>query len=199
MLAAYDLGVTDVATATGADALTAEQFFDLPPEASRGQELIQGELRAMAPAGFEHGRVAAAFVAALRAFVRPAGLGVVLSSETGFTIGRDPDTVRAPDAAFIRADRVPPRENRTGFVELAPDLVVEVVSTSDRATNVLAKALSWLDAGVRLVWVADPALRSVTVYRPDGLARIVRGQDAELDGEDVLPGLRLPLAEVFDP
>lgn len=151
----------------------------------------------MAPAGFEHGLVAAALVRHLHTFVLDSALGVVLSAETGFTISRDPDTVRAPDAAFVRTDQVPPPGARSGFVELAPDLVVEVVSPSDRASDVLAKALAWIDAGVRLVWVVDPASRSVTVHRPGGMAGIVRGDGAQLAGEDVLPGLLLVLADVF--
>jgi Uma2 family endonuclease len=188
--------VSTPAVSAAAGSLTAEQFFWLPTDARRHRELIRGEVTLMAPAGFDHGLVAAALVRHLHAFAAEAGLGVVLSSETGFTISRDPDTVRAPDAAFVRADRVPPPGARSRFVELAPDLVVEVVSPSDRASDVLAKALAWVDAGVRLVWVADPAVRSVTVHGPDGLARIVRG-DAELDGGDVLPGLLLALSDVF--
>lgn len=178
--------------------LTAEQFLELPTDARQHRELIRGEVVSMAPAGFEHGLVAAALVRHLHTFASDSALGVVLSSETGFTISRDPDTVRAPDAAFVRTGRVPPPGSRGGFVELAPDLVVEVVSPSDRASDVLAKALAWVDAGVRLVWVVDPASRSVTVYRPDGLARILRGDGAQLTGEDVLPGLQIDLLDLFD-
>lgn len=177
--------------------LTAEEFLELPSEARQWRELIAGEVLEVTPAGFEHGLVAAALVEILRAFARSSGLGVVVSSETGFTIARDPDTVRAPDAAFIATDRVPPPGSRTGFVELAPDLVAEVLSPRDRATYVTAKALAWLDAGSTLVWVLDPALGSVTVHQRDGVARIVRGQDAELDGGEVLPGLRIRLTDLF--
>lgn len=92
---------------------------------------------------------------------------------------------------------VPPHGSRGGFAELAPDLVVEVVSPSDRAIEVSEKALMWADAGVRLVWIVDPRTRTVTVYRPDGAVSLLRGA-SELDGEDVLPGFRLPLADLFD-
>ncbi|SNS29837.1 Putative restriction endonuclease [Geodermatophilus pulveris] len=95
--------------------------------------------------------------------------------------------------AFVRADRVPDADT-SGFPALAPDLVVEVVSPSDRATQVTAEALEWLHAGVRLVWVVDPETRTVTAYRPDGV-RVLRGEDT-LDGGDVLPGSGLPLAEL---
>jgi len=185
------------AAGSAAHALTAQEFHDLPAEDRLWTELIAGEVCAVSPANFEHGMVAAALVRALHTFVEASGLGVVVSSETGFTIGRDPDTVRAPDAAFVSSERVPSPGSRRGFVELAPDLVAEVVSPRDHASYVLAKALAWLDAGSQIVWVLDPALRSAIVHRRDGVARIVRGPDGELDGEDVLPGLRIALRDLF--
>lgn len=148
------------------------------------------------PSGFDHGLVSAAAAEVLRGHVRPRGLGVVLGAETGFTIARDPDTVRAPDAAFVRADRVPTQGARAGFAELAPDLVVEVVSPSDRAGAIAAKVLDWLDAGVAVVWVVHPEHRHVVVHEAGGTARIVRG-DAVLDGGPVLPDLRVPLEDLF--
>lgn len=174
--------------------MTAEELLTMPDDGMR-HELVRGELTTMAPAGWEHGVVSARVVELLSSFVRAKGLGVVLTTDTGFTIEREPDTVRAPDAAFVRADRVPAPEDRRGFAELAPDLVVEVVSPNDRWTEVTDKALMWLDAGVRLVWVVDPAKRLVVVHRERGDDRL-RG-DAVLDGEDVLPGFRLPLADLF--
>lgn len=189
--------MTTPAISTTAELLTAEQFLELTTDDRRHRELIRGEVTAVAPAGFEHGLVAAAIVHHLRAFVVGSGLGVVLSSETGFTTSRGPDTVRAPDAAFVRADQVPPPVARRGFVELAPDLVVEVVSPSDRASDVLAKALAWIDVGVRLVWVVDPVSRSVMVHQPGGLACIRRGDSAGVDGGDVLPGLLIALDDIF--
>lgn len=175
--------------------MTAEELLDLPEDHQR-HELVLGALRTMAPAGFEQGRVAMRIGARLDAFVEAHGLGVVLGAETGFTLARGPDTVRAPDAAFVRSDRVPPRGARRGFAELVPDLVVEVVSPSDRMSEVTEKALVWVEAGVRLVWVVDPSLRTVTGYRPGTAVSVLRGSSV-LDGEDVLPGFRLALAEVF--
>lgn len=176
--------------------MTAEELLDLPEDHLR-HELVLGALRTMAPAGFEHGAVTMTIGARLHAFVAAHGLGAVLGAETGFTLARGPDTVRAPDVAFVRADRVPPSGARRGFAELAPDLVVEVVSPSDRTGEVTEKALMWVDAGVRLVWVVDPRPRAVTVYRPEGVVTLLRGS-SELDGEDVLPGFRLPLGDLFD-
>lgn len=175
--------------------MTAEELLDLPDDGLR-HELVLGELRTMTPAGYEHGRVAMRIGSRLDAFVEAQGLGEVLGAETGFTLARGPDTVRAPDVAFVRAERVPAAEDRAGFAELAPDLAVEVVSTWDRASEVSEKALMWLDAGVRLVWVVDPTTRLATVYRSGGVVGLFRGQDV-LDGEDVLPGFTLPLWELF--
>ncbi|MBU4273661.1 MAG: Uma2 family endonuclease [Planctomycetes bacterium] len=158
-------------------------------------ELVHGELIQMTPAGFEHGRIAAEIGGVLRDFVKARALGVVTGAETGFHIGHDPDTVRAPDAAFIRQERVPPTPVR-GFFPAAPDLAVEIISPGDRAGEVLAKAKDWLGAGCGAVWVLDPETKTVTVYR--GLDRIVvLDPDDTLTGDDVLPGFSLPVGEIF--
>lgn len=176
--------------------VTAEQLAELGGDGSR-YELVHGELRSMTPAGYRHGRIALELGRRIGNHVADAGLGDVLSAETGFLLSRNPDTVRAPDVAYVRADRARDLASMTGFAQLAPDLVVEVVSPSDRASDVAEKAVSWIDAGVRLVWVVDPSAHLVTVYHPDGLVRLVRGPGAVLDGEDVLPGFSLPLSEVL--
>lgn len=176
-------------------AVTAEELLDLPDDGLR-YELVDGELRVMSPAGFEHGDVALEIGARLKEFVRGHQLGRVVGAETGFLISRGPDTVRAPDAAFVAAERLPPRHERHRFAELAPDLVVEVVSPSDRAVEVTEKAFAWLAAGVPLVWVVYPAQRLVAVYTPDGTVTHRREGD-ELDGGDVLPGFRLAVGEIF--
>ena len=174
--------------------MTAEELFELPDDHMR-HELVEGELRTMAPAGERHGWVAMAVGSKIFDHVERQGLGRVYAAETGFVLRRAPDTVRAPDVAFVAADRVPGRDSR-GFAELAPDLVVEVVSPSDRASEVAEKAAMWLDAGVRVVWVVDPQARLAAVHHPGGLVTVLR-QDGVLEGEDVLPGFRLPLAPLF--
>lgn len=176
--------------------MTAEDLLVLPDDGLR-HELIDGELRTMSPASLEHGIVAATIGALLANFVKERGLGVVVGAETGFTLRRAPDTVRAPDAAFIRTDRVPPPGRRARFPELTPDLVVEVVSPSDTAAEVAEKAVAWLDAGARLVWVLYPAQRLAAVHRPDRTVTLLRG-DAVLEGDAVLPGFSVPLPEPFD-
>ena len=118
----------------------------------------------VSPAGYEHGDVAARILGFLFLFVRQHRLGTVTAAETGFQIGHDPDTVRAPDVGFVRADRVP-HERTRGFFLGPPDLAVEVVSPNDRAGELLTKVQEWLAAGCRVVWIADPSSQTISVYR----------------------------------
>ena len=173
--------------------MTAQELSELPDDGMR-HELVEGVLRTMTPAVGDHGLTGALLLVRLGAFVERERLGAVLAAETGFLLRRDPDTVRAPDVAFVRAERVP-QARVPGFPAMAPDLVAEVVSPSDRAVEVAGKALAWLDAGVRLVWVVDPQNRTVTVHRPGGTT-VLRGRD-ELSGVGVLPGFVLPLEELW--
>ena len=131
----------------------------------------------------------------LRAYVKQTDAGAVLAAETGFKLQTNPDTVRAPDVGFVVKERVPP-QHATGFADLAPDLVVEVLSPDDRPGEVLAKVADWLSAGTRLVWVVDPVRRVARVYRQDGSESIVTA-DRALAGEDVLPGFACPLESIL--
>ncbi len=149
----------------------------------------------MSPAGFDHGRFAINIGNALANFVKAHGLGVVVSAEAGFQVSRDPDTVRVPDVAFVRADRVPPGGVR-GFFQGPPDLAVEVVSPGDRPSEVLAKAQHWLRAGCPIVWTVDAEIRTVTVHRSRNEIVVLTAADT-LVGGDVLPGFTLPVAEIF--
>jgi len=179
--------------ATTAQIVTAEQLLNAP---DLGRcELIRGELAMMSPAGFRHGHVAARLVAVLTNFVEPRRLGVVTGSETGFQIAHHPDTVRAPDAAFVRADRIP-AAFPTGFFQGAPDLAVEVLSPSDRASDINAKVGDWLEAGTRAVWVVDPQNRTVAVF-DKGREVSLLGVFDTLSGGDVLPEFSLPVHQVF--
>ena len=112
-------------------------------------ELVDGALRTLAPAGGEHGRIGARLLIRIGVFVEAQRLGEVFTAGTGFWLRRNPDTVRAPDVAFVRAERLPSKPDEVVFYRLAPDLVVEVVSPFDRRTEVTAKVMMWLDAGVR--------------------------------------------------
>jgi Uma2 family endonuclease len=179
--------------ATTDQVFTAEQLFHIP---DRGRcELIRGEVIKMPPSGSEHGWIALNFAGPLRAWARRSGLGRVFGAETGFIIERGPDTVRAPDAAYVRNERLPsplPKE----FFPGSPDLAVEVRSPRDRKAEILAKVQSWLEAGTVEVWLADPATSTVTIYRDGADVRVLTaGQSIE---SDLLPGFSLPLGEVFD-
>jgi Uma2 family endonuclease len=154
-------------------------------------DLIRGELIRITPAGAHHGEYAANVLIPLGTFAKKHKAGKVYTAETGFILARDPDVLLAPDVAFVRYDRLPSEAAQEGFLELAPDLVVEIVSPSDRAHDVTAKVLEYLDAGVLLVWVVEPRRRIVTAYSADRSTRVL-GIDEELDGDPALPGFRLP-------
>src|SRR6059058_4807360 len=158
-------------------------------------ELLRGVLVVREPPSTSHGGRAALLTARLGTFVEHAGLGEVFAQDTGFKIEHDPDTVRAPDVAFVARDRVAQIPSE-GYAEVAPDLVVEILSPADRPGEVLEKVGQWLSAGSRLVWVLDAARQHARVYRADGTVSIV-GPDDELDGEGVVPGFRSPLREIL--
>jgi Uma2 family endonuclease len=183
------------------DLMTAEELLTYRAGDKR-TELVRGQLVVREPASYRHGVVAARVLVHVSAWLeqdriaRGASepLGDVLAAETGFTLSRKPDTVRAPDVAYVRAERRPARMR--GFPELAPDLAVEVRSPDDSAGDVLAKVSDWLTAGTQLVWVIDPARRSAQQFAADGTVRLVGEQD-ELSAAPVLEGLRLSLAGVL--
>lgn len=176
--------------------MTFEEFEAMPNDGKR-YELVDGELREMPPAGLQHGDVGSGLNAELRFHVRQRRLGRVFGPDTGFRIFPDRDLAYAPDVSFVTAERIATVDDYEKMGRMAPDLVVEVVSPSDRMTDVLAKVDDYLAAGVRLVWVVVPRRRQVLVYAPGQPARTLGNGDS-LDGGDVLPEFRLPVAEVFD-
>ncbi|MEM6757719.1 MAG: Uma2 family endonuclease [Planctomycetota bacterium] len=157
-------------------------------------ELIDGEVFHMSPAGTNHGDITGALHAYLGYFALENKLGRVYTAETGFRVSGE-QTVRAPDIAFIRSDRVP--AIRHGYAEVMPDLVVETVSPNDKLSDVNAKIDWWLAQGVRLAWVVDPSTQQVTAHDGSDTVRVFRG-DKPLDGGDVVPGFTLPLGKVFN-
>ena len=162
----------------------------------KSTELVRGRLIVREPPSTYHGRVQSTLNLLVASYVRTNALGVVFGQDTGFKIASDPDTVRAPDLAFVdraRAGQIPPR----GYAAMAPDLVAEILSPDDRPGEVLAKVGEWLDAGVRLVWVIDPERRVATAYHASGDVATV-ASDASVSGEPVLPGFSFRLAELFD-
>ena len=159
-------------------------------------ELVGGGLVVMAPAGGRHGEVAHTLALFIGIHVRNRNLGRVFAAETGFVLRRDPDTVRAPDVAFVAAERLKAEETPTGFVEAAPDLAVEVVSPGDSTAAVQDKVQDWLEAGARLVWVVCPRTRSVVVHRPGHPVETLHAGDV-LEGGSVLEDFAVPVRDLF--
>jgi Uma2 family endonuclease len=178
-----------------ATALTAEDLLRLPGD-DRRLELVDGELREMPPAGAEHGTVAFHIAALLERHIEAHEAGRGFAAETGFLLARNPDTVRAPDAAFVQRERAERVGRILGYWPGPPDLAVEVVSPGDGYSELHDKALAWLAAGVQVVLVVDPATRRVTVYRSPADVK-VRGADEAVDCSDVLPGFALPASALF--
>jgi Uma2 family endonuclease len=175
--------------------MTADDLWRLPQDGLR-HELVRGELRTMPPAGFDHGVRIVKLTVPLAQHVDGHGLGVVVGADTGFVLARDPDTVRAPDIAFVRQERIPGTGHPRGFWDGAPDLAVEVISPSDTYSEVEEKVDDWLAAGTRMVWVINPRRRTVTVYRSRTAIAILGASDV-LDGQDVLPGFSCPVGDIF--
>ncbi len=160
-------------------------------------ELIRGEVHKTMPAGEEHGEVAARIGVRAGFHALQHKLGKVYIAEPGFVLSTaQGESIRAPDFAFTRAERAPQERSRR-FSRTVPDLVLEVVSPSDTPEAVQDKVQEWLEAGVLVVWVADPERRVIEVYRADGTKQTLTVQDT-LTGEPVLPGFQLPVSEVFE-
>ena len=174
--------------------LTAEALLRLPDDGQR-HELIAGELRTMPPPGEEHGSIEALCTIALGQYVHAHRLGRVLSGEPGFLLASDPDTVRAPDVAFISRERAQ-APLATGYRQGAPDLAVEIISPSDLYTEVAEKVATWLEHGTGMVIVINPRHRAVVVHRSATQVRHLTVDDT-IDGEDVVPGWTLPVRELF--
>ena len=180
---------------TASDLLTADDLLRLSADGVRG-ELIRGALSETMPAGREHGQIAGRLTVRLGGFIESRRLGVYTTSDSGVWLERDPDTVREPGVAFFSSEKSPPDERVTGYAEVAPDLVVEIVSPTDRLSAVNDKALMWLRYGARLVWVVRPEERLIDVHR-DGRPVVTLDESGALDGHDVLPGFSCAVREVF--
>lgn len=174
---------------------TADELLLLKEDGCR-YELIEGQVIKMSPAGSEHGRIADRISRRMGNFIEQNNLGQTYAAETGFKIASDPDTVRAPDAAFVSHGRLATVEDTHGYLPLAPDLVVEVVSPSDAFSDVEQKAASWLVAGTRIVLVADPRTSTLRVYRGPDVIEVLHLDDT-FDAGDVVPGWTLPVRDAL--
>ncbi len=176
--------------------LTAEDLWQMPDDEVR-RELVNGEVVEMPRPLPPHGRQVSLINYYLVDHVKRQGGGEVVG-DVGFVLNLsyDPERVRGADVAFISTERLPGGRLPEKFFPGAPDLVVEVLSPSNTSIGIQQKVRDFLEAGARLVWVLARQAKSATVYRADGTARLLRENDV-LDGENVLPGLRIPLEELF--
>jgi Uma2 family endonuclease len=180
---------------------TADEFWEiahLPENSEKRLELTNGAIIEMAPAGGEHGSIAANFLIEIGNYVKRNHLGKVTAAETGYVLLQDEngrDTVRAPDVGYIAKERAPEHLPKK-FIRIVPDLVVEVVSPNDSADDIQDKLNDYRRAGVRLILFAYPSSQTLNVHTP-GENRTL-GVDDTLDGGDVLPGFTLPVREIFE-
>ncbi len=174
--------------------VTADELLRMPDDGFR-YELVRGELRKMTPPGGEHGQIALIAGASLLAYAEGRG-GAAFGAETGFRLATDPDTVRAPDAAYVRKERSDGMDRVQGYLPGAPDLAVEVVSPGDTYGEVEEQVLEWLDAGARMVVLVNPRRRTATVYESREEIRVLREEDV-IEGGTVLPGWTLPVRRLF--
>ena len=181
--------------------LTVEEFERIAPRLDGPSELVDGRLRVLSPMGLLHGIVSLRVGSALDRYLdaHPA-MGEATGAETGFRVDDPRRPIMAPDAAFIRAERLPAAAPGTNnpfarFLQGPPDLAVEVWSPDDTKREMLDKARRWLAVGAREVWLIDPRQETVQIPRPDGQATL--SKDDTLTSPDVLPGFSLPLVDLF--
>ena len=177
---------------TATQLITAEQLLRLSGEGRF--ELVKGELFTMSPSGEEHGAITVRITVRLGEFVAAHKLGIVYGAETGFKLESDPDTVLAPDVAFISREKV--KKLSKGYRTGPPDLAVEVISPGDSQRRIEQKTLRWLRGGASVVWNIDPNSRTVTVHRLNSEPRLLVERD-DLTDDDLLPGFRLPISQIF--
>ena len=173
--------------------LTAEELLNLPKQ--QRCELINGELIEMSPSGYWHAHILFLIGAKLQGYLEQNPIGMGFGGEGGFLISRDPDTVRAPDVAFVLRERVP-EQFETGYFPGSPDLAVEVISPRDASTEVAEKVAMWLQAGTRVVWTVDPQRKRATIHELDH-GDVVSRESAQLSCETLLPGLTIAVEEIL--
>lgn len=173
--------------------MTAEELFNLGDDSHR-HELIKGELLTMSPANDRHGAVTMTLSALLFNYVTANDLGVLRAAETGFKLESNPDTVLAPDIAFISQERA---GTPSDFFRIGPpDLAVEVRSRWDRKSKIERKTDLWIELGAKAVWNVDPRKRTVEVFHADGQRWLFQETDELFD--DIVPGFRVPVSKIFE-
>lgn len=175
--------------------MTADDLLQMPGDGFL-YELVQGELRSMSPASYRHGKIIINITLSLGQHVRDQQLGDVYAAETGFKLTAEPDTVRAPDVAFVRRERVEAVGDREGYWPGAPDLAIEVISPNDLYTEIEEKVIDFLNAGTGMVLIVNPRKQTVTVYRALSNISILTEEDI-IDGEQIVPGWTFAVRNVF--
>lgn len=178
--------------------MTADELLQMGDDA-HGYELIAGRLVKMSPTGGRHGTIESRLDRILGNYIDTHNLGLLLAGEPGFILSRNPDTVLAPDLAFIQTGREPDPNSPLWdeFLPVIPDFVVEVASPSPFKPEMRDKAKTWLAAGVRMVWVVWPKTKQVDVWRPQQAMLTLTSADS-LEGYDILPGFAHPVAKLFE-
>ena len=174
--------------------ITGEEFFRMAD--TNWCELIEGKIVRYHPTGYAHGEYELNIATALRTFVRQHKLGRVMAGEVGIYVRRDPDSVRGADALYISNERYAQMQSQS-FMDVAPELVVEIMSPDDTWSMVMRKLRDYFDVGVQLVWVADPDARIVYAYRSVTDVQEFTAED-ELIAVDLLPGFAVSVAELFE-
>jgi Uma2 family endonuclease len=187
--------MSEVVTRIAERLITGDELVRMPDPGPC--ELIDGRIVPMTPTGGEHAWIEANVAVVLREFTSPRGLGKVLVGEVGIFTRRNPDRVRGADVLFISNERYARWSNKAGFLDVAPDLVVEILSPNDAAMDFTEKLREYFAIGVRLVWVLDPRVRGVYAHRGVTDVRLFQGTD-QLPGDDVLPGFEVPVATLFE-
>lgn len=175
---------------------TAEELEAIPDDGFR-YELIRGELIRMSPAGAGHGTVAFLFGFHLANYLIPRKLGRCYTADTGFALAKSPDTVFAPDFSYVHVDRLALIANPLVYIEVPPDLVLDVLSPTDRIVKLKQKARAWLDFGTRVVVTINPRNRETSIYRSGAEVQILTA-DETIELPDIAPGWSLPLRKLFE-
>ena len=174
--------------------MTIEEFEAMPEDGQK-HELLWGELISVSP-NFDHMAIVSRLVQELGVYVRIEKLGLA-GPEGTFQFSTERPLVLVPDVAFVRTERIPPRTDRSGFIRVIPDLVIDVASPSETTPTLHAKANAYLDQGVSLVVIVHPDREEIRLWLPDRTARVL-GPDDTLDFGDVVPGFTLPIATLFE-
>ena len=180
----------------GQELLTADDLLRLSRKGVKG-ELVKGFLHQTVSVGGEHGEIAGALIAEIRAHIRPRRMGRVGGSDAGVRLERNPDTVREPDVFYISSEKLPLEVRVPGYYEVIPDLVAEIASPGDSPRGIADRVAMWHRYGVSMVWAVYPATRTIAAH-PLGSGAVVFGADDVLDGGAVIPGFQCSVRDLFD-